>query len=220
VKDSTPKNLSIVFDNEKSKNHKSSKNKDGSLSKERGNNIKKSLPIVKEQLKPWKKKKVFKSSKRMIKSQFCLEKWKESNKNRRVHNSNSRKTKINMIAIELESNSSEDSEEGSSEEEDRVFQNLCTSINSMSDFLRLLGARIDSETEDEVLINILSKNTSVTVPKLIFEEFCMKWNSKTHKNNCMKEFENSTKNKENNAQIAISSEKFYWILLIYRFSDW
>lgn len=77
-----------------------------------------------------------------------------------------------MTPIELENSITDDSRFTTSDEEDKEITELRKPIDSVNDLLKILGAEVESESSEEILINITSKSISIPVPKTIFKEFC------------------------------------------------
>jgi hypothetical protein len=78
--------------------------------------------------------------------------------------------KINMVPIELESFSSKESEEESSIGSD--MDRFRKPIETLEQFLGLFGAQIDSQSSESLLISIINKSASVTIPRSVFNGYC------------------------------------------------
>jgi hypothetical protein len=86
-----------------------------------------------------------------------------------------RNRKINLIPIELESFSSKESEEESSIDSD--MDRFRKPIETLEQFLGLFGAQIDSQSSESLLISIINKSASVTIPRSVFNGYWIKWNN-------------------------------------------
>lgn len=86
-----------------------------------------------------------------------------------------RDRKVNMIPIEMESFSSEESEDENSSGCD--MDKFRAPIETLDQFLALFGAQVESQSEESLLISIINKSASVTIPRSIFNGLCKRWNN-------------------------------------------
>lgn len=122
---------------------------------------------VQNKERPIKKRMSENFGKKMIQSQPLLMVRKSSgNKVAFKARSKPRDRKVNMVPIEMESFSSEESEDETSSVSD--MDKFRTPIETLDQFLALFGAQIESQSEDSFLISIINKSASVTIPKSIF----------------------------------------------------
>ncbi|CAI2386882.1 unnamed protein product [Moneuplotes crassus] len=167
ITDAIPQNLSAIFESEKSPEALKSQ-------KRISPDAQKLVPTALVQNQARRLPPVIKkgSKKILIKPQFN----KNNNfasRNRNIKKARSKIVKKNMIPIELSTDSFTDSEASSIDGE---IEKLLRPINTLHDFLAILGAKIDSETDTEIFVNILNQNTYISVSKDIFVPFCPKVN--------------------------------------------
>ena len=171
VHETIQKNLSGEFDKERSPSPAQNLNKIPPPRKKQAK-LSSKLEPPKDTLKPKlsKRNKTGQSSKRIPKPIFD----KNNNFNSRnpeMKRSHTRKIKPNLSPIRLDSDGLISSEGSNFDEEIEKIQKPITSLQGL---FSLLGAEIEEENEDDIYVKILSQNTTVTVSKKIFEDFCTK----------------------------------------------